>query len=47
MAPSGEPIVTDIDGNNDGLINPNENGTIAFSLKNYGSQNILKKLFLY
>ena len=38
---------TDIDGNNDGLINPNENGTITFSLKNYGTQssnNVYAKL---
>ena len=32
------PIVTDLDGNDDGLINPNENCTITFSLKNYGTQ---------
>ena len=38
VALAGDPIVTDIDGNNDGLINPNENGTITFSLKNYGTQ---------
>jgi hypothetical protein len=34
----GNPTVTDIDGNLDGLINPNENGTITFTLKNYGTQ---------
>jgi len=47
VAPAGDPIVTDIDGNNDGLINPNENGTIIFSLKNYGTQtsnNVYAKL---
>jgi len=47
VAPTGDPIVTDIDGNNDGLINPNENGTITFSLKNYGTQtsnNVYAKL---
>ena len=47
VAPAGDPIVTDIDGNNDGLINPNENGTITFSLKNYGTQssnNVYAKL---
>jgi len=38
VAPAGDPVVTDIDGNNDGLINPNENGTITFSLRNYGTQ---------
>jgi len=47
VAPAGDPIVTDIDGNNDELINPNENGTITFSLKNYGTQtssNVYAKL---
>jgi hypothetical protein len=34
----GDPIVTDFDGNDDGLINPNENCTITFTLKNYGTQ---------
>ncbi len=34
----GDPIVTDLDGNDDGLINPNENCTITFTLKNYGTQ---------
>jgi hypothetical protein len=38
VAPDGDPIVTDIDGNNDGFINPNENCTITFTLKNYGTQ---------
>ncbi len=49
VAPAGIPIVTDIDGNNDGLINPNENGTITFSLKNYGTQtsnNVYAKLIV-
>jgi hypothetical protein len=34
----GDPIVTDLDGNDDGLINPNENCSITFTLKNYGTQ---------
>jgi len=34
----GNPVITDLDGNLDGLINPNENGTITFTLKNYGTQ---------
>jgi hypothetical protein len=34
----GDPIVTDLDGNDDGLINPNENCTMTFTLKNYGTQ---------
>jgi hypothetical protein len=38
VALAGDPVVTDMDGNNDGLINPNENGTITFSLRNYGTQ---------
>lgn len=37
VAPLGEPVITDLDGNTDGLINPNEHGTIAFTLKNWGS----------
>jgi hypothetical protein len=38
VMPQNNPLVTDLDGNDDGLINPNENGTIAFTLKNWGSQ---------
>jgi hypothetical protein len=38
VGPSTPPEITDIDGNNNGLINPNENGTITFTLKNWGSQ---------
>ena len=37
ITPHGEPFVTDLDGNDDGLINPNENCTIAFTLKNWGT----------
>lgn len=37
VAFEGNPVVTDIDGNLDGLIDPNENGTITFTLKNYGN----------
>jgi hypothetical protein len=37
----GNPVITDLDGNLDGLINPNENGTITFALKNYGTQTSL------
>jgi hypothetical protein len=36
-----DPVITDLDGNLDGLINPNENGTITFTLKNYGTQTSL------
>ena len=38
VEPVSDPIVVDIDGNTDGLINPNENGNITFTLKNWGSQ---------
>ena len=37
VTPYGNPVVTDIDGNDDGLINPNENCSIAFTLKNWGT----------
>ena len=37
ITPHGNPIVTDLDGNNDGLINPNENASITFTLKNWGT----------
>ena len=37
ITPYGEPVVTDLDGNNDGLINPNENASITFTLKNWGT----------
>jgi len=37
ITPHGNPVVTDIDGNDDGLINPNENGSITFTLKNWGT----------
>jgi len=37
ITPHGNPIVTDLDGNDDGLIDPNENGSITFTLKNWGT----------
>jgi hypothetical protein len=37
ITPYGDAVVTDLDGNDDGLINPNENCTIAFTLKNWGT----------
>jgi len=37
ITPYGDPVVTDLDGNDDGLINPNENCTITFTLKNWGT----------
>lgn len=38
VAPYGTPAVVDLDGNLDGLINPNETCRITFSLKNWGTQ---------
>ena len=38
VEPASDPIIVDIDGNTDGLINPNENANITFTLKNWGSQ---------
>jgi len=38
VEPDGNPVIVDLDGNTDGLINPNENGNITFTLKNWGSQ---------
>ena len=37
VEPEGNPVVVDLDGNLDGLVNPNENCNITFSLKNWGS----------
>ncbi len=47
VSPNGTPEITDIDGNNDGLVNPNENCTIKYQLKNWGtvpSTNVYAKL---
>jgi hypothetical protein len=38
VEPASYPLIVDIDGNTDGLINPNENCNITFTLKNWGSQ---------
>ena len=38
VAPYEYPEIVDIDGNTDGLINPNENCNITFTLKNWGTQ---------
>jgi len=38
IEPEGDPVIADLDGNLDGLINPNENCTITFTLKNWGIQ---------
>jgi hypothetical protein len=40
VEPEGDPVIVDMDGNNDGLMNPNENGFITFTLKNWGSQTV-------
>ncbi len=37
IEPFGDPLVEDLDGNMDGLINPNENCNVTFTLKNWGS----------
>ena len=37
IAPLTNPVIDDLDGNEDGLINPNENCTISFTLKNWGN----------
>lgn len=37
VQPEGNPVLTDLDGNLDGLINPNENCTVTFTLKNWGT----------
>ena len=39
VTPYGDPAVTDLDGNNDGLINPNENCSITIKFKNWGTIN--------
>ncbi len=38
VAPLGEPTITDLDGNRDGKINPNEHIQISYVLKNWGTQ---------
>ena len=37
IEPFGDPLIVDLDGNTDGLINPNENCNITFTLKNWGT----------
>ncbi len=37
IEPEGAPEITDLNGNNDGNVNPNETCNIAFTLKNWGS----------
>ncbi len=38
VEPFGDPVIVDLDGNMDGLVNPNENCNITFTLKNWGNQ---------
>jgi hypothetical protein len=40
IEPEGDPIIVDLDGNTDGLVNPNENCTITVTLKNWGIQTV-------
>lgn len=37
VGPDGIPEIVDLDGNADGLINPNENCSVTFTLKNWGT----------
>ncbi|RLD59340.1 MAG: hypothetical protein DRJ05_06555, partial [Bacteroidetes bacterium] len=37
VEPFGDPVVVDLDGNLDGLVNPNENCNITYTLKNWGA----------
>ncbi len=38
IAPLGDPTVTDLDGNVDGKVNPNEHIQVSYVLKNWGTQ---------
>lgn len=40
VEPEGEPEVTDLDGNQDGLLNPNEHAEIIYTLKNWGNLTV-------
>ncbi|QQS37911.1 MAG: T9SS type A sorting domain-containing protein [Ignavibacteriales bacterium] len=37
ITPNGAPVLTDLNGNQDGLINPNETGVLNYTLKNFGT----------
>jgi hypothetical protein len=37
VTPLGNPGITDLDGNDDGLVNPNENCSITYTLRNWGT----------
>ncbi|MEZ5145845.1 MAG: C25 family cysteine peptidase [Bacteroidales bacterium] len=38
VEPDGEPVLDELDGNQDGMINPNEHFDLTFALKNWGWQ---------
>jgi hypothetical protein len=38
VEPDGDPLIVDLDGNADGLINPNEHCNMTYTLKNWGIQ---------
>lgn len=40
VEPEGAPEMVDLDGNNDGLLNPNENCEVTFTLKNWGALTV-------
>jgi len=40
VEPFGQPVIVDLDGNTDGLINPNENCSITYTLKNWGTNTV-------
>jgi hypothetical protein len=36
IEPADDPVIDDLDGNNDGLVNPNENCSVTYTLVNWG-----------
>jgi len=40
VEPEGEPEMVDLNGNNDGMLNPNENCDVTFTLKNWGALTV-------
>lgn len=36
IEPAGDPVIDDLDGNNDGLVNPNEHCSVTYTLSNWG-----------
>jgi hypothetical protein len=37
IEPAGDPVIDDLDGNNDGMVNPNENCSVTYTLANLGA----------